>query len=113
MSPANIKGLLSHADPHDHDRRKQDLRQHVADLVGERQMLEAKEVAEFLAITVSHVYTLMRADAMPHLKVGAAYRIPVSWLIDWLVDGGSTSAESAPHMPPRSRGGRSTRRWAT
>lgn len=94
------------------DRYRRELRAHLTERAGGHEFLKPKEVAALLRVTDSSVYALMSRSQLPHAKVGGAYRIPVSWLADWLADGGSRDAGAAVAIMQRAAGGRSTRRWA-
>ena len=46
--------------------------------------MTVKELAEYLRISPSNAYKLVRAGNIPHVKIGSRYVIPTASLLLWL-----------------------------
>jgi prophage regulatory protein len=50
-----------------------------------RQLLRPDEVAEMLGIGRSKVYSLIREETIPSVRIGKSIRVPAQALEEWLV----------------------------
>jgi len=95
--------------------RVRHFRERLSALAGGAEFLSVAQCAQFFAVSRGHVYDLCAAGNLPFVELGGAKRIPVSWLAEWLADGGTRAERgqtvSRPHEA-RPRGVRSVRRWA-
>lgn len=48
------------------------------------QMLNVKQVAEYLGVSQGLVYKMIQEDGFPHLTIGRKIRIPGSWVQEWV-----------------------------
>lgn len=95
-------------------RRQRELLAELEELAGKSSTLRPKDVAQFLNVNVSHIYTLVRNGQLPHVKVGGVYRVPVTWFAEWLATGGNQDPELAAALPAcQPFGRRSSRKWAS
>jgi excisionase family DNA binding protein len=67
-----------------------------------KKLLNTKEAAEYLGVSVFTIYKLSAGGQLPHYKVGSRTLFREEQLLDWLASHERTSVE---HLPPH-RGSR-------
>jgi len=52
-------------------------------------VLDTNDLSKILGIKVVTVRQMLRLNQIRHIKIGAQYRVPKAWLIEWMEEGGS------------------------
>jgi len=67
--------------------------------VGER-LIRPAEVAEYLSVSIFHVYRMAREGELPHVKIGRAVRFRLSEITAWVEGKHAAAREALPPRPP-------------
>ncbi|MCL2402775.1 MAG: helix-turn-helix domain-containing protein [Coriobacteriia bacterium] len=57
-------------------------------LAGYPDVLDTKDVGKALGVPVVTIRQMFREEQLPYFKVGAQYRVPKIWLLDFINNGG-------------------------